>query len=267
METGSPAPPIKRHSEVKHALLRSYLIDYFLTLVSMPHQDKIRLTIVDGFSGGGLYVNESGHEVPGSPLVILDAIREAGFLINTRQERRKPIDIDVELICIDKSRSALDYLRRLLVEHDHGTALAAERIRLIPGEFADHCAAAIQRARSRSRRSGRAIFVLDQYGYAKVPVHCLRDIFAKLHHAEVILTFYIDALISYLNEVNLAGFEKATGIRGGMTATEIDEMKSSPWWRVHLQSSLYQSLTSRKRSTNHAPCTDSEAVKKLIEEQ
>lgn len=54
------------------------MIEYFLTLVSMPHQDKIKLTIVDGLSGGGLYVNESGLEVPGSPRVILDVFREGG---------------------------------------------------------------------------------------------------------------------------------------------------------------------------------------------
>ena len=250
---GGPPPPVKRHSEVKHALLRNYLIQYFLTLVSMPSQDRIKLTIVDGFCGGGLYINESGQEVPGSPLVILDAIREATFLIQTKQERRKPIDLDVELICIDKSKSALDYLKRLLVDRNYGAALAAGKIQLVRGDFADHCGAAIQRAKDRSKIAGRAIFVLDQYGYARVPVTCLRDIFATLGHAEVILTFYIDALISYLNEANLAGFEQATGIRGGMTAAEIDDMKKSPKWRVHLQSSLYQSLTSQCSAKFYTP--------------
>ncbi|MFJ1284466.1 three-Cys-motif partner protein TcmP, partial [Acinetobacter baumannii] len=101
----------------------------------------------------------------------------------------------------------------------------------------------IQRCHDRSPRSGRALFVLDQYGYSDVPMHCLRDIFAKLKHAEVILTFYIDALIKYLNERNLAAFEKATGISASVRASEIDEIKQSPRWRVHLQSSLYRDLT------------------------
>lgn len=250
---GDSPPPIKRHSQVKHALLRNYLIEYFLTLVSMPHQDRIRLTIVDGFCGGGLYLNKAGHEVPGSPLVILEAIREATYLIETRQERRKPIDLDVELICVDKERSALKHLEQLLKERGHGAALAAERIKLVLGDFADHCAATIKQAHDRSRKSGRAIFVLDQYGYSRVPVQCLREIFARLNHAEVILTFYIDALISYLNAGNLASFEQATGIRGGMTAAEIDDMKKSPTWRVHLQSSLYQSLTSQCSAQFYTP--------------
>lgn len=242
---GNPPPPLKRHSEVKHALLRNYLVEYFLTLVSMPQQDKIRLTIVDGFCGGGLYLNEGAQEVPGSPIVILEAIREAAILVNVRQDRRKPIFIDLELICIDRCAYALAYLRKTLEERGYGGELAKGHIQLVKGEFADHCGAAIQRAHDRSRRSGRALFVLDQYGYSSVPVHCLKDIFDRLKHAEVILTFYIDSLITYLNGKNLTDFEKATGISTLVKASEIDEIKQSPRWRVHLQSSLYQSLTSQ----------------------
>lgn len=250
---GNPPPLLKRHSEVKHALLRNYLVDYFLTLVSLPQQDRIQLTIVDGFCGGGLYLNEQCQEVAGSPLVILQAIREAEALVMQRQERRKPVTIDVELICIDDCPSALDYLSHLLRERGFGAALAANKIRLVQGQFADHCAAAIQRCFDRSPKSGRAIFVLDQYGYAAVPVPCLRDIFAALKHAEVILTFYIDALLTYLNEKNLADLEQAIGLDSCVNASEIDDLKRSPSWRVHLQSSLYQSLTTQCSAQFYTP--------------
>lgn len=250
---GSPPPLLKRHSEVKHELLRNYLIDYFLTLVPLPHQDKIQLSIVDGFCGGGLYRNESNQEVPGSPLVILEAVREAEMLINVRQDRRKPIQIDVELICIDDCKYALDYLRQVLEERGYGAAMAAGSVKLIRGKFADHCAAAIQSAKARSPRAGYALFVLDQYGYSAVPMDCLRDIFAKLKHAEVILTFYIDSLISYLNEKNLADFELSTGISSSVRAADLDEIKQSPRWRMQLQSSLYQSLTSQCSAQFYTP--------------
>lgn len=242
---GEPPPLLKRHSEVKHALLRNYLVDYFLTLVSMPQQDKIRLTIVDGFCGGGLYQNEAGQQVPGSPLVILEAIREAETLLNVRQDRRKLVEIDVELICIDDCPSAIDYLRHVLDERGYGGGVAAGAIKLIRGKFSDYCGASIQRSKDRSPRSGRALFVLDQYGYSAVPMDCLRSIFAELKHAEVILTFYVDSLISYLNEKNLADFESSTGIRSSVRAADLDEIKQSPRWRVQLQSSLYQSVTSQ----------------------
>lgn len=250
---GNPPPPLKRHSEVKHALLRNYLVEYFLTLVSMPQQEKIQLTIVDGFCGGGLYLNEANHEVPGSPIVILEAIREAEVLLNIRQERRKPILIDVELICIDECSYALDYLHHVLKERGYGELLTMNRVRLIEGKFADFCNATLQRAHDRSPKSGRALFVLDQYGYNAVPMCCLRDIFAKLKHAEVVLTFYIDALLNYLNKENLTAFEQATGLTTTVSAAEIDEIKKSPRWRVHLQSSLYQSLTGQCAAQFYTP--------------
>jgi len=250
---GSPPPPLKRHSEVKHALLRNYLVEYFLTLVTMPQQEKIQLTIVDGFCGGGLYVNDANQEVPGSPIVILESIREAAILVNVRQDRRKPILIDVELICIDDCTHALDYLRHVLVERGYEDLLLQNKVQLVKGKFADHCEATLKRAHERSPKSGRALFVLDQYGYNAVPMHCLRDIFARLKHAEVVLTFYIDALLNYLNQENLAAFEQATGITTSVSAAEIDGLKQSPRWRVHLQSSLYQSLTSQCAAQFYTP--------------
>jgi hypothetical protein len=50
---GGPLPELRRHAEVKHALLRDYLVEYFLTLASSPHQDRIQLTVVDGCCGAG----------------------------------------------------------------------------------------------------------------------------------------------------------------------------------------------------------------------
>lgn len=244
---------MKRHSEVKHALLRNYLIKYFLTLFSRLHREQLRMTVIDGFCGGGLYLDENGHEMQGSPLVILEAIEEARSLVMTRQDRRKPIEIDVELICIDESPPALEFLRHLLIQRNHGAALASERIRLIQGRFADHSQAIIRRCQDRSRQSGRSLFVLDQYGYKSVPIHCLNDIFKKLSKAEVILTFYVDALINFLNERNLNRFELATGIQSGMTAAEIDDLKKSPWWRVALQASLYESVTRASNAKFHTP--------------
>jgi hypothetical protein len=43
----------------------------------------------------------------------------------------------------------------------------------------------------------------------------------------------------------LADFERSIGFRTSVSASEIDELKQSPSWRVHLQSSLYQDLTSQ----------------------
>lgn len=240
---GGPLPPLARHSQVKHALLREYLVEYFLTLVSSPHQDRIQLTIVDGFCGGGRYTDASGRLVPGSPVVILDAVKEAKARVELEQQRRKPIDFDIKLICVDESQAAVNHLRHVLEEGGHGQALASGKIELLVGDFVELAESIIEEARRRSPLSGRAVFVLDQYGYNAVPLPTLQRIFAKLNRAEVILTFAVDALINYLSEKNIADFERSTGITGAVSAAELDERKKGPNWRLHFQASLYQRIT------------------------
>ena len=79
---------IQQHSVAKLDVLRAYLIQYFKTLASLPQQDVFKLTLVDGFAGGGLYIHKDKQEfVHGSPLVCLEAVQEAGFLLN--QDRKK----------------------------------------------------------------------------------------------------------------------------------------------------------------------------------
>lgn len=240
---GEPPPKIKRHSEVKHSLLRSYLVDYFLTLVSTPAQDRIKLTIVDGFCGGGRYINSMGHRVPGSPIVILNAMREAQARVMEFQQRRKDILFDVELICIDESADAIAYLRRELEAEGYGEALRDGSIKTLHGTFAKLAPSAVERAGERSPKRGRAIFVLDQYGYKSVPQQALASIFQRLPRAEVILTFNVDSLINYLSPKTLAAFERRTGFAGAITAADLDRSVRGPGWRLHIQSSLYSTIT------------------------
>lgn len=242
-EKGGILPKLLRHSAVKHTLLYDYLVDYFLTLVSSPHQDHIKLTIVDGFCGGGKYTNEENNEVPGSPIVILKAIKEAESRIVMSQQRKKPLVLDVELICIDTDKHALDHLKWVLEQEGYGNLLKNETIKLLKGTFSSHSDNVIKRCKERSKYSGKAIFVLDQYGYSEVPSSALRSIFNELAKAEVILTFNVDSLITYLNEQNLLNFEAKTGFDGSITASELDELQKNPNWRKVIQSRLYKSIT------------------------
>ena len=240
---GATLPTLRRHSAVKHALLREYLVEYFLTLVSSPRQDHIKLTIIDGFCGGGRYLNESGVEVPGSPVVILKALAEAQARIFHDQKRIKPIELDTELICIDEDKSALTHLRWVLEQEGYGTKIRSDQIRLLHGSFDDHSEAAIKRSVDRSKRSGKAIFVLDQYGYSGVPLETLQNICTRLAKAEIILTFNVDSLINYLNDKNLASFEGKTGLNGAITAEDLDDLHKGPHWRRQIQSKLYTRIT------------------------
>ena len=46
----------------------------------------------------------------------------------------------------------------------------------------------------------RALFFLDQYGYADAPLAVVRRIITNVDGAEIILTFAVDALINYLSD-------------------------------------------------------------------
>lgn len=250
---GGSLPELLRHSEVKHSLLRDYLVDYFLTLVSTPAQEKIQLTVVDGFCGGGRYVNEAGREVPGSPIVILQAIDEAKARVMHEQQRRKDIHFDVKLICIDKDVAAVEHLRRVLEQEGYGEKLRAGAIETLVGEFEGKAGAVIAEVRRRSPRSGRALFLLDQYGYNQVPLPTLKQIFTTLKQPEVILTFNVDALLNYLNEGNLRSFERQTGLNGAVSAADMDKLHRGPGWRVRVQANLYQQLTTGSGASFFTP--------------
>lgn len=243
-EVGGKLPTLLRHSTVKHALLHGYLVDYFLTLVSSPHQDHIKLTIVDGFCGGGRYLDEKGVEAPGSPIVILKALAEAQARIFHDQQRTKPIALDAELICIDEDINALNHLRWVLDHEGYGDKLHSEHIRLLHGSFDQHSEKVIKRSKERSKRSGKAIFVLDQYGYSGVPLATLQSICTQLAKAEVILTFNVDSLINFLSDKNLADFEGKTGFDGAITAEDMDNLSKGPHWRRQIQAKLYGRITS-----------------------
>lgn len=75
---GGKPPPIDAHSIAKHRVLKRYLYRYIQILTANPRIDQLRLNLVDGFSGGGLYSNGS-ETLPGSPLILLDTVQEVSF--------------------------------------------------------------------------------------------------------------------------------------------------------------------------------------------
>jgi hypothetical protein len=52
---GRPLPVLGGHSVAKHEIFEQYIKIYIERLTRTPSQTMLNLTIVDGFSGGGLY--------------------------------------------------------------------------------------------------------------------------------------------------------------------------------------------------------------------
>lgn len=239
---GSAPPPIDDHSLVKHEIVRSYLERYIQVLMSNVRIEKLTLSVVDGFAGGGEYSAQDGsciHE--GSPLISLNAVHEQEARLNVG--RQKPRRVDAKFYFVEKLKSNFDYLNSLL-----RSRLPAQRIcrdvMLLHATFQDQVASIIQDIQ---RRAGgeRAIFLLDQYAYDQVPAQLLRTIFSQVKGAEVLLTFNVDSLITFLSDKTQSRQKLAEiGMDAYIDWSVIESMKSaSPaMWRSTIQRSLAQGL-------------------------
>lgn len=193
---GQPPPQIASHSHAKLNLLARYLDKYFDTVVVNPALDKISISFVDGFSGGGRYLRLD-EERPGSPFVLLEAVKSATKRLNAN--RQKPLVIDAHFYFIDSSSNTLAYLEAELKASGFGQELRDGRIQLLKGRFESLYRELIDTIRER-HRAGRSVFVLDQKGWNAVQFRTIRNILHDLGRSEVLLTFAVDWLMTYLNE-------------------------------------------------------------------
>lgn len=219
---GSRPPPLDPHSQVKHDLLREYVGLYIETLLANPRSERLTWTLVDGFAGGGAYTGTQGEIVKGSPLLLIDRCRETDASINS--VRTKPVALDTHYRFVEKDAGATAYLRAELETHGYQAALG-ERLSVVHGSFEKHCDAIVTDIKARGR-SERALFVLDQYGFKDVPLPLVRRIFEKLANPEVILTFHIDSLLTYLTDSpSSRGTLRRLGLEAYIDWPNLDRMK------------------------------------------
>lgn len=250
-ELGSEPPVIGQHSIAKHQVLKEYLEKYVSILASRPVQEQLRLTLVDGFAGGGAYLHpDSGTRIPGSPLIMTQAMSAAE--VAAKEARRKEFFLNVEYIFIEKAQPTIDFLKQEIKESK--TAYEQiERIHFLPGCFTHHLEHILTRVEQRSR-SRRVIFVLDQYGFSDVRMSDIRRIFNRLPNAEVILTIAIDWLIDHWTEkANYDQILMDLGIDlSPQYASEIKEAHPSDW-RHFIQHSLHQQFRCNSGAGYYTP--------------
>ena len=110
---GENPPPLQSHSAAKLKIVRDYLERYLETVTPDPRADKLSLSLIDGFSGGGAFTAD-GIKVPGSPIIMMDAVDRAERRIN--QTRKKEFRIEATYYFVDTSKSALEFLRKEVEE-------------------------------------------------------------------------------------------------------------------------------------------------------
>lgn len=193
---GQQPPKLQSHSAAKLKLIDHYLAQYFETVVPDPRSDRLQISLVDGFCGGGAFSDIENDIVPGTPIMMMNAVKSAESRIN--RGRRKRLSIDARYYFVDKSKQAISYLRHELNELGVGAQIGTS-IKLIEGSFQENYDKIAKDILSRAR-AGRSIFLLDQFGYNQVPLTACREILRSLPRSEIILTFAIDWLVDYLSK-------------------------------------------------------------------
>lgn len=232
---GQPPPTIQPHSRAKHRLLEAYLRRYVETLTQNIRVDRLRLTVVDGFAGGNIYTDPStGGTCRGSPSIVLDALREAEVKANVR--RKKPFKLLDHCFFIEKDWGAFDSLKATLAAGQHSKSVD-QTIHLMKGEFDSHVGGITSFINAKSR-TGRSLFILDQFGFSQVPFRTIRNIFASIPNAEVVLTFAAEDLIDHLsdNKPN-PKLRLNPGLDLDSLASKID--KANPLWKRLIQTELH----------------------------
>jgi len=250
-EEGDEPPRIEAHSLAKHQVLREYLLTYVDVLTRNVRREVLRLTLVDGFSGGGLYCDGEGRVQPGSPLLMLDAMKEAEATAQSR--RNKPFRLESKFFFVEKIPRVRSYLESVLRERGFGPRIGNDLV-LLGGEFETHVAGIIDDVKKRGS-ARRTIFLLDQYGYSDVPLPVLRKIFSELPNAEVLLTIATDWLIDYMSTE--AAYKRTLvtmGLEGFISdLPTLLEKKGSAEWRALAQVSLHRDLREHSGATHFTP--------------
>ncbi len=102
---------LEEHSRRKHKILREYVFDYLTVRCKLPQQERFRLSIVDGFAGGGRYHCGAA----GSPLIFIEELKRAVEAVNTQRvvQGLGAIEVECLLVFNDASRDAIELLKRM----------------------------------------------------------------------------------------------------------------------------------------------------------
>lgn len=226
-------PKIDDHSLVKLDIIERYLEIYLRVLTKNHLMDSLKLSVIDGFAGGGLYHGN----ILGSPLRICKTIEETQKCINIEREmaNSKLIKFDIDIHLIEKNPDTFSFLKNTI--HSHG---CSEKVFLQQGEFENYLDSLIKKIQEKSR-SQKSIFVLDQYGFADASLPAIRKIFNNLKKVEVILTFSVDSLIDYLTRDNTTILENM-----GMNKEDMEQIfdikEDNDFSRAKIQPLLYEKI-------------------------
>lgn len=188
------APRLLSHSRVKHELIRTYVRDYLRILTQVPRRRSLRLTLFDGFAGGGSFISQSGLREPGTPVILAEEVIRS----HAETTATRAMTYEVDLWAVEKNAANFECLEAALSEPWVSDGFPG-RVHTIQSDYAAVLPAVMQRLLGVPNSTHRSIFLFDQTGFGQVPLDAIRDIFLKLRSPEVILTFSVSWLADLAN--------------------------------------------------------------------
>jgi three-Cys-motif partner protein len=196
----SKAPEIEAHTKIKHSIIKDYISSY-LRVIANPLTAHIKLSIIDGFCGGGLYSINRNTPHYGTPVIILETLRNtiADILANRAANNiTRELSFECDVYFVDKDINAIECLKKVVAPYlvlDSGLPLKINS-QFINAEFG-----AVYKTILSEVGKSKAIFILDPCGYSETPLPVIREI---MHGAgykrEVIWTFMIDSMKAYATD-------------------------------------------------------------------
>ena len=247
---GEKLPELGQHSRAKHRILDRYIRRYIEVCTATPVQERLNITIVDGYCGGGRY-RYLDEETSGSPLVVLKAIAEMEGALN--RLRPRGFEIRTDFVFIDLHRHHTDFLRAEIEASPYKEQLD-KSIFIWTADFNERVDDAIVGVRRLSPTRGRSIWLLDQYGWSDVSFGSMRKILRELEKAEIFLTFSVDSLIDYMSERHLGqrGYQEIELDPGFIRELMADKGEGAGW-RTLIQNTLYKHLVEKTGAQFYSP--------------
>jgi three-Cys-motif partner protein len=191
------------HTKKKHSILSEYLRRYLITRCQLPQMDKFRVAIIDGFSGGGLY--KCGGF--GSPLIFADVLVKTTNEINISRTSSgmKPIHIECLLVLNDSEIEVIELLKENISPFLAAIKEECKSLHIQPEFFNEPFDQAYPKIKQRllTARCSNVFFNLDQCGYSHATSDIIRNIMSSWKSSEVLLTFMIESLLTYLSPRSL----------------------------------------------------------------
>lgn len=235
---------LEDHTRKKHKILREYFRYYLLTRCQHPRMDSFKLFVFDGFSGAGRY----GCGSAGSPIIFVEVLDSAVKEINLIRLKKglKSVFIECRLLLNDSDESVIQQLKEnlspILIRLNNENS----SLKLIVEYHVDTFENTYSKTKEHLLVFKNAFFNLDQCGYSHVNTKIIKDIIRSWRSPEVILTFMITSLLTYLSpSKGVTNVHLEKGIKSKIDKILSDDnLLTKPEWLGEAEKILFSHLKS-----------------------